>query len=117
MAPPTSKAPTEEGPLLSVAEATINPAIGSGASLDNTPTEESMELDYANDSALPTSVQPAMTSSVISSPLDAAVVTNIATPATTETVSNGSSDTANAVSEHWADIVSNKEAVASKMDE
>ncbi|KAG5719174.1 hypothetical protein E4T56_gene11829 [Termitomyces sp. T112] len=99
MAPPTSVALTEEGLCY------------------DAPSEESMELDYANNLAVRTSVQPVTSSPVVPSPSDAAVATNIATLAAPETVSNGSSDTANAVSECWADIMSNKEAVASKMDE
>ncbi|KNZ79062.1 hypothetical protein J132_04762 [Termitomyces sp. J132] len=117
MALSTSVALTEEGLLLSVALATTNPATSSGASSDDAPSEESMELDYANNLAVPTSVQPVTTSPVVPSPSDADVATNIATLAAPETVSNGSSDTANAVSECWADIMSNKEAAASKMDE
>ncbi|KAG5332682.1 hypothetical protein C0989_006735 [Termitomyces sp. Mn162] len=58
--PSANAAPTEEGPLLSVAATTTNPALSSGASSEDIPTEESMELDYANNSALPTDAQPAM---------------------------------------------------------
>ncbi|KAG5340733.1 hypothetical protein C0989_000512 [Termitomyces sp. Mn162] len=84
MDPPTSAAPTEEGPSLSVAMAATNPATSSGASSQNTPTEESIELDYANHSVVPMTSQPDATPSVVPSPSDAAVVTNIATPAAPE---------------------------------
>ncbi|KAG5349044.1 hypothetical protein C0989_006418 [Termitomyces sp. Mn162] len=117
MDPPMSAAPTEEGPSLSVALATTNPAMSSGASLQNAPTEESMELDYANDSLAPMNPQPVMTPQVILSLSDAAVAANVTTPTAPEARSSGSIDMANAVSECWADIVSNEEAEASKMDE
>ncbi|KAG5339238.1 hypothetical protein C0989_005057 [Termitomyces sp. Mn162] len=53
--PSTSAAPTEEGSSLSVALATTNPnpAMSSGTSLQDNLTEESMELDYANNSLAP----------------------------------------------------------------
>ncbi|KNZ79501.1 hypothetical protein J132_09569 [Termitomyces sp. J132] len=120
VAPTAGAAPTEEGPSLSVAVAkstATTPPLGSGVSLEHAPTEESMQLDYADNSALTTPVPPAMTPQVVPSPTEVAVVTNIATPTAPEAGTSGSSDTANAVSEHWADIVSNKEAEASKMDE
>ncbi|KAG5336990.1 hypothetical protein C0989_011293 [Termitomyces sp. Mn162] len=119
-APTISAAPTEEGPLSSVAVAKSTTAtllLSSGASLEHTPTEKSMELDYANNSTLTTPVPPAMTPQVIPSPMEAAVMTNVATPTTPEAGTSSSSFMANTVSEHWADIVSNKEKEASKMDE
>ncbi|KAG5334190.1 hypothetical protein C0989_004135 [Termitomyces sp. Mn162] len=116
MDPPTSAALIEEGPSLSVAIAATDPAMSSGASSQNTPAE-SMELDYANDSVASTNSQLEATPSVVPSPSDAAVATNIATPAAPKPGSGGSIDTALAVSECWADIVSNEEAAASKMDE
>ncbi|KNZ72256.1 hypothetical protein J132_04048 [Termitomyces sp. J132] len=116
VAPPISAAPTEEGPLLSVAAATSIPLLSSGVSSEDTPTEESMELDYADNSALTMPVQLAMTPQVVPSPTEAVVATNITTPTTPEAGSSGLSDMANAVLEHWADIMSNKEAEASKMD-
>ncbi|KAG5338690.1 hypothetical protein C0989_006585 [Termitomyces sp. Mn162] len=114
--PPASAAPTEEGPLLSVAAATSISLSSSGMSSEDAPMEESMELD-ANNSALTTPVQPAMTPQVISSLTEAVVATNIATPITPGTGSSGPSDTTNTVLECWADIVSSKEAEALKMDE
>ncbi|KAG5350374.1 hypothetical protein C0989_011314 [Termitomyces sp. Mn162] len=117
VAPPTNAAPTEEEPLSSVALATTNPATSSGISSEDAPSEESMELDYINDSVLTTSIQPAMASLVVLSPTDTAVVTNVATPTASEAGSSGPSNTANAVLKCWADIVRNKEAAASKMDE
>ncbi|KAG5353042.1 hypothetical protein C0989_010848 [Termitomyces sp. Mn162] len=117
VAPPTSAAPTEEGPSLPVAIATSIPPLSSGASSEDAPTEESLELDYANDSALTTPVQLATTPQVVPSPMEVVVATNIATPTTPEAGSSGPSDMANAVLEHWVDIVSNKEAEALKMDE
>ncbi|KAG5350010.1 hypothetical protein C0989_000716, partial [Termitomyces sp. Mn162] len=120
VAPTASAAPTEEGLLSSVAVAmsTANPPLlCSGAFSVDAPSEKSMELDYANNPMVPTSIQPATTPKVIPSATEAAVVTNIATLATSEAGTSGSRDMANAVSECWADIVSNKEAEASKMDE
>ncbi|KAG5335513.1 hypothetical protein C0989_001189 [Termitomyces sp. Mn162] len=117
VAPCVSAASTEEGPLLSVALATTNLASSSGASFEDAPSEESMELDYINDSVLTMDAQPAMTPQVISSPTEAVVTTNITTPTAPEAGASGSSDMANTVSEHWADIVSSKEVAALKMDE
>ncbi|KAG5351949.1 hypothetical protein C0989_004401 [Termitomyces sp. Mn162] len=91
--------------------------MSSSVSSQDAPTEESMELDYADNSLAPTNPQLAMTPQVIPSPSDAAIVTNIATPTAPEAGSSGSIDTANAVSECWADIMSNEEVAASKMDE
>ncbi|KAG5334841.1 hypothetical protein C0989_002807 [Termitomyces sp. Mn162] len=120
VAPTASAAPPEEGPLLSVAVAkstTATPPLSSGASSEHAPIEVSMELDYANKSVLTTLVPPAMTPQIVPSPIEVAVVTNVVTPTASEAGTNGSSDMVNAVLEHWADIVSNKEAEASKMDE
>ncbi|KNZ77544.1 hypothetical protein J132_05169 [Termitomyces sp. J132] len=114
VAPFVSAAPTEEGPLLSVAATTINPALSSSVSSKDTPTEESMELNYVNNSALTMDAQPATTPQVIPSPIEAVVATDIATLTAPE--AGGSSDMANAVLEHWVDIVSSKETEASKMD-
>ncbi|KAG5333927.1 hypothetical protein C0989_004638 [Termitomyces sp. Mn162] len=111
--PLLSAAPTEKGPSLSVVLATTNPAMSSIASSQDTPTDKSMELDYANDSLAPTNSHPATIPQVIPSPLDVTIATNIATLATFEAGSSGSNDMANTVSECWADIMSNKEAVAS----
>ncbi|KAG5351688.1 hypothetical protein C0989_005282 [Termitomyces sp. Mn162] len=108
MDPFMSAAPTEEGPSLSVALSTTNHATSSSVSSQNAPTEESMEQDYTNDSLAPTNAQPVMTTQVIPSPSDAAIATNIATPSAPKARSSGSSDTANTVSECWADIMSNK---------
>ncbi|KAG5353536.1 hypothetical protein J132_10169 [Termitomyces sp. J132] len=115
--PPMSAAPTEEGPSSSVATATTDLATSSGVSSQDTHTEESMKLDYANDSVALTNLQPDVTPSVIPSPLDAVIATNVATPTAPEAGSSGSIDMANTVSECWADIMSNKEVAASKMDE
>ncbi|KNZ81572.1 hypothetical protein J132_11391 [Termitomyces sp. J132] len=115
-----SAAPTEEGPSLSVAVAkstAATPLLSSGTSSEHAPTEESMELDYVNDSALTTPVPPATTPQVVPSPMKVAVATNVATPTTPEAGTSGSSNTANTVSEHWVDIVSNEKVEASKMDE
>ncbi|KAG5327922.1 hypothetical protein C0989_010975, partial [Termitomyces sp. Mn162] len=81
------------------------------------PLEESMELDYANNSLVPTNPSPEMAPQVIPSPSDTAVATNVAIPAVPKAGPSGSSDMANAVLEHWEGIMSNEEAVASKMDE
>ncbi|KAG5338613.1 hypothetical protein C0989_006812 [Termitomyces sp. Mn162] len=115
-----SAAPTEEGLLLSVAVAlsTATPPLSSsGASSDNAPLEKSMELDYVNDLAVPMPIQPATTPQVIHSSMEVAVATNVATPTTSEAGTSSSSDMANAISECWANIMSNKEVEASKMDE
>ncbi|KAG5351360.1 hypothetical protein C0989_006876 [Termitomyces sp. Mn162] len=117
MDPPASAAPTKEGPSLSVASATTNPATSSGASSQDAPTEESMKLDYTNNSSVLTNSQLATTPQVVSSSSDAAIATNIATLTAPEAGSSGSIDTANTVSECLADIVSNKEVEALKMDE
>ncbi|KAG5338555.1 hypothetical protein C0989_007059 [Termitomyces sp. Mn162] len=117
VAPPASAAPTEEGPLLLVVAATSTPPLSSGVSSEDTLIEESMELDYTDNSTLTMPVQPATTPQVIPSPMEAAVATNVATPTTFEAGTSGSSNMANAVSEHWADIMSNKEAEALKIDE
>ncbi|KAG5335159.1 hypothetical protein C0989_002090 [Termitomyces sp. Mn162] len=90
-----------------------NPATSSGASSEDAPSEESMKLDYVNNSLLTTSVQPVMTPLVILSPMDAVVATNVATPSVSEAGFSGPSNMANAVLECWADIMSNEEAVAS----
>ncbi|KAG5352398.1 hypothetical protein C0989_002487 [Termitomyces sp. Mn162] len=111
-----SAAPTEEGPSLSVAVATFIPLLSSGVSLEDALSEKSMNLDYADNFAVTMPVQPAMTPQVVPSPMEAVVVTNTATPTAPEADASGPSDTANAVLEHWADIMSNKEAEASKMD-
>ncbi|KAG5735440.1 hypothetical protein E4T56_gene12778 [Termitomyces sp. T112] len=110
-------APTEEGPSLSVAAVTTNPALSSGASSEDTLSEESMELDYIDDSALTMIAQPAMTPQVVPSPTEVVVATNIATLTASEAGSSGFDDMANTVLEHWADIVRNKEVEALKMDE
>ncbi|KAG5716508.1 hypothetical protein E4T56_gene16171 [Termitomyces sp. T112] len=110
-----SAAPTEEGPLSSVAATTTNSALSSGASLENAPAEESMEFNYVDDSALTMNAQPVTTPPVVPSPREVVVVTNITTPTAPEAGTSGSSDTANAVLECWADIVSSKEVEASKM--
>ncbi|KAG5337935.1 hypothetical protein C0989_008635 [Termitomyces sp. Mn162] len=117
MVPPWGAAPTEEGPSLLVATATTDPATSSTASSKDAPTEESMKLDYANNSLVPTNPCPEMTSQVVPSPSDVTVVTNVATPAIPEAGPSGSSDIANAVLECWVDIVSNEEVAALKMDE
>ncbi|KAG5336744.1 hypothetical protein C0989_011967 [Termitomyces sp. Mn162] len=114
--PPASAAPTEEGCSLSVASATTNPATSSSVSSQDTPVEKSMELDYANDSLAPTNPQLSITPPVIPSPSDAAIVTNVATPTAPEAGSSGSIDMTNAVLEHWAHIISNERAAASRMD-
>ncbi|KAG5352521.1 hypothetical protein C0989_001955 [Termitomyces sp. Mn162] len=116
VAPSVSAAPTEEGPLLLVAVTTTNLASSSGASSEDAPAEESIELDYVNHSALTMDAQPAMTPQVILSLMEAVVATNVATLTAPEARTSGSSDMANAVSECWADIVSSKEAEASKME-
>ncbi|KAG5338854.1 hypothetical protein C0989_005824 [Termitomyces sp. Mn162] len=108
VAPSTSAAPTEEGPLSSVAAATSIPPSSSGVSLEDAPSEKSMELDYANNSTL---------TMLVLSPAEVVVATDVTTPTAPEAGSSGPSDTANAVLECWTDIVSNKEAEASKMDE
>ncbi|KAG5338969.1 hypothetical protein C0989_005468 [Termitomyces sp. Mn162] len=95
----TNAAPTKEGPSLSVAMATTDCTTSSGASSQNAPTEESMELDYTDDSVVPTNPQPEVTPPVIPSPLDAAVTTNVATPAAPEAGSSGSIDMANTILE------------------
>ncbi|KAG5352026.1 hypothetical protein C0989_004169 [Termitomyces sp. Mn162] len=110
------KCSPEEGPSLLVAVTTTNPALSSSASSEDAPIEESMELDYAHNSALPTDAQSAMTPQVVPSLTEAVVATNIAIPTAPEAGNNGSSDTTNAVSEHWVDIMSSEEAEASKMD-
>ncbi|KAG5716349.1 hypothetical protein E4T56_gene8683 [Termitomyces sp. T112] len=120
VAPSASAAPTEEGPLLSVAVATSTAAplpSSSGASSKDAPSEKSMELGYANDPMFPVPVQLVTTPQAVPSPTEVVVATTIATPTAPEAGANGSSDTANTVLEHWADIVSNDEAEASKMDE
>ncbi|KAG5350581.1 hypothetical protein C0989_010283 [Termitomyces sp. Mn162] len=99
-APSVSAAPTEKGPLSSVALATTNPALSSGAFSEDAPSEESMELDYINNSALTTDAQLAMTSQVVPSPMEAVVATNITTPTAPEAKTSGSSNTVNAVLEH-----------------
>ncbi|KAG5351117.1 hypothetical protein C0989_007892 [Termitomyces sp. Mn162] len=116
VAPPTSAAPTEESSLLSMAVATSIPPLSSSASLEDTPIEESMELDYTNNSALTIPVQPAMTPQVVLSPTEAVVATNVTTSTAPKAESSHPSDMANAVLECWADIMSNKEAEALKMD-
>ncbi|KAG5348879.1 hypothetical protein C0989_007453 [Termitomyces sp. Mn162] len=100
MAPPPSAAPTEEGPSASMVLAATHSAVSSDASSWDTPTEESMELDYADNSLVSTSPSPEMTPQVVSGPSDMAVATNIATPAIPEAGPSGSSDMANAVLEH-----------------
>ncbi|KNZ72250.1 hypothetical protein J132_04041 [Termitomyces sp. J132] len=115
--PLPSAALTEEGPSLSMALATTDPTTSSIVSSQDAPTEEFMGLDYTNNSSAPTNPHPETTPQVIPSPSDMAVATNIATLAVPEAGPSGSSDMANAISEQWADIVSNKKAVASKMDE
>ncbi|KAG5334674.1 hypothetical protein C0989_003182 [Termitomyces sp. Mn162] len=117
MVPPPIAVPTEEGPSLSVASATTNPAASSITSSQNAPTEESIKLDYANNSLVPTNFHLTMTPQVVPSPSDVAIVTNAATLATPEAESSGSIDMANATLKCWADIMSNKEAAALKMDE
>ncbi|KAG5333591.1 hypothetical protein C0989_005264 [Termitomyces sp. Mn162] len=97
--PPPSAAPTEEGPSLSVASATIDSAASSIASSQDTSTEESIKLDYAYDSSAFANVPPEMTPQVVPSPSDVAVAINIATPAIPEAGLSGSIDTANAVLE------------------
>ncbi|KAG5335713.1 hypothetical protein C0989_000573 [Termitomyces sp. Mn162] len=82
----------------------------------HTPSEESIELDYVNNSALTMDAQPAMTLQVVPSPMEVVLVTNITTPAAPEAGTSGPNDTANAVFEHWADIMSSKEAEAWEMD-
>ncbi|KNZ75791.1 hypothetical protein J132_01537 [Termitomyces sp. J132] len=114
--PPMSAAPTEEGPSLSVAVTTSIPPLSSGVSLEDALSEKSMDLDYADNFALTMPVQPAMTPQVVPSPMEVVLVTNTATPTAPEAESSGPSNTANAVLEHWADIISNKELEASKMD-
>ncbi|KAG5330269.1 hypothetical protein C0989_009033, partial [Termitomyces sp. Mn162] len=114
VAPPASAAPTEEGPSLL---ATSIPLSSSSASSEDALSENSMDLNYADNSMLTTPVQLAMTPQVIPSPMEVVVATNIATLTASEAGSSGSSDMANAVLECWADIGSNKEAEASKMDE
>ncbi|KAG5339491.1 hypothetical protein C0989_004007 [Termitomyces sp. Mn162] len=102
-APTASAAPPEEGPSSSVAVAKSTATTllsSSGASLKHTLIEESMELDYADKFALTTLVLSAMTPQVFPSPMEAAVVTNVATPTTPEAGTSGSSDMANTVSEH-----------------
>ncbi|KAG5352085.1 hypothetical protein C0989_003884 [Termitomyces sp. Mn162] len=111
-----SAALTEARPLSLVAAATTNPESSSGASSEDAPLEESMELDYTDDSALTMPVQPVTTMPVIPSTLEVVVATNIATPTAPEAGSSGSNNTDNAVLEHWEDIMSNKEAAASKID-
>ncbi|KAG5340200.1 hypothetical protein C0989_002602 [Termitomyces sp. Mn162] len=91
--------------------------MSSAASSQDAPMEESMELDYANDSLALTNPYPETTPQVVLSPLDAAIATNVANLAIPEARLSGSSDTANAVLECWADIVSNKKAAALKMNE
>ncbi|KAG5335769.1 hypothetical protein E4T56_gene13812 [Termitomyces sp. T112] len=49
-------------------------------------------------------------------PTEVVVATNIAMPTASEAGTSGSSDMVNAVSEHWADIMSSEKAEASKMD-
>ncbi|KAG5337025.1 hypothetical protein C0989_011127 [Termitomyces sp. Mn162] len=117
VAPPPSAAPTKEGPSSSVALATTNLAASSIASSQDVPTEESMELDYADNFLVPTNPHPETTPQVVPSPLDMAIVNNIATPAIPEAGPSGSIDTANAVLEHWVDIMSNEAAAALRMDE
>ncbi|KAG5335748.1 hypothetical protein C0989_000471 [Termitomyces sp. Mn162] len=119
-APTASAVPTEDGPLSSAAVAPSTatpPSLSFGASSDDAPSEKSMELDYIDDSTVPMPIQPAMTLQVVPSFMEAAVATKVASPTTPEAGTSSSSKTANAVSEHWADIVSNEEAEASKMDE
>ncbi|KAG5349675.1 hypothetical protein C0989_002428 [Termitomyces sp. Mn162] len=91
--------------------------MSSAASSQDTPTEESMRLDYANNSSVHTNPHPETTLQVFPSPLYAAIAMNISTPPVPEAGTSGSNNMANTVLEHWADIVSNEEAVASKMDE
>ncbi|KAG5348982.1 hypothetical protein C0989_006726 [Termitomyces sp. Mn162] len=120
VAPTTSAAPTKEGPSLLVAVAPSTaapPPLSSGASSDDSPPEKSMELDYANDSMVLTPIQLATTLQIVPSSMEVAVATNVATPTAPEARTSGSSDTANTVLECWADIMSNKEAEALKMDE
>ncbi|KAG5348772.1 hypothetical protein C0989_008333 [Termitomyces sp. Mn162] len=82
VAPSASAAPTEERPLSSVAvvmcTATAPPS-SSGASSADAPSEKSMELDYANDSALTMPIQPATTPQVVTSLMEVVVVTNATT--------------------------------------
>ncbi|KAG5332703.1 hypothetical protein C0989_006669 [Termitomyces sp. Mn162] len=99
VAPPASAAPTEEGPLLAVAAITTNPVSSSGASSEDAPTEEFMELDYTDNSVLLTDAQPATTPQVVPSPIEAVVATNVAMPTAPEAGNSGSSDMANAVLE------------------
>ncbi|KAG5337585.1 hypothetical protein C0989_009270 [Termitomyces sp. Mn162] len=118
-APTMSAAPTEEVPLPSVAVALSTaapPPSSSSMSSDDAPSEKSMELDYVNDSMMPIPIQPVMTPQVVPSSMEVAVATNIATPTTPEARTSGSSNMANTVLECWADIMSNEEAEASKMD-
>ncbi|KAG5349029.1 hypothetical protein C0989_006495, partial [Termitomyces sp. Mn162] len=115
--PPLSAAPTKEEPSLSVALATTDPAVRSAASSQDALMEESMALDYADNSSALTNSSSEMTLQVVSSPSNMAVTTDVASPAIPEAGPSGSIDIANAVSECWVDIVSNKEVVASKMDE
>ncbi|KAG5349115.1 hypothetical protein C0989_005810 [Termitomyces sp. Mn162] len=117
MDPPTSAAPTEEGPSLSAATAATDLATSSSAFSQNTPIEESMKLDYTNNSVVLINPQLEATTSVIPSPLDAVIATNVATLTAPEAGSSGSIDMANAVSECWMDIMSNEEVAALKMDE
>ncbi|KAG5350150.1 hypothetical protein C0989_012482, partial [Termitomyces sp. Mn162] len=62
-------------------------------------------------------VQLTATPQVAPSPMEAVVATNVTTPTAPEAGSSGPSDMANAVLEHWVDIMSNEEAEALKMDE
>ncbi|KAG5334172.1 hypothetical protein C0989_004195 [Termitomyces sp. Mn162] len=112
-----SAAPTKEGPLLSAAVTTSIPPLSSSVSSEDALTEESMELDYADNSTLTMPVQLVTTPQVFPSSTEVVVATNIVTPTTPEAGFSGPIGMANAVSECWADIVSNKGAEALKMDE
>ncbi|KAG5352086.1 hypothetical protein C0989_003885 [Termitomyces sp. Mn162] len=113
----TGRAPTEAGMLLIVVEATSGPSANPVTSSEDVATEESMELDYVNEPYAPTNASPEMPDPVIPSPLDTSVATNIATPIAPKAGTSSSSDTTNVVLEHWANIVSSKEASSSQMDE
>ncbi|KAG5317874.1 hypothetical protein C0989_000470, partial [Termitomyces sp. Mn162] len=60
--------------------------------------------------------QPATTPQVVPSHTEAVVATNIVIPTASEAGVSGSNDMANTVLECWADIMSNKEAEALKMN-
>ncbi|KAG5335118.1 hypothetical protein C0989_002373 [Termitomyces sp. Mn162] len=117
MAPPPSTPSSAEKQAATVASASTGLAATSNASSQDTPTKESMELDYTDRTSVPIQPHLETTSPVIPGPSETMVVTNIAIPIVPEAGTSSSSDMANAVSECWVDIMGSKEAASLQMDE